>query len=99
MVNIVNMKEILSLLLIYDGFEDGTLTAKEALMSLGNVALDVIREIERVNKEALAERLNDLKLEQEVQLKLVGDNELAQNIIRERYAVKEKEAKSKNSCI
>ena len=81
---------------IYDGFEDGTLTAKEALMSLGNVALDVIREIERVNKEALAERLNDLKLEQEVQLKLVGDNELAQNIIRERYAVKEKEAKEKS---
>ena len=81
---------------IYDGFEDGTLTAKEALMSLGNVALDVIREIERLNKAALAERLNDLKLEQEVQLKLVGDNELAQNTIRERYAVKEKEAKEKS---
>ena len=81
---------------LWDGFEDGTLSAKEALVALGHLAMDVIREIERVNKEALAERLSDLQLEKEVQLKMVGDNELAQDEIKERFAIKEKRAKEES---
>lgn len=81
---------------IWDGFQDGALSAAEAMAAFGSLAIDIIHQIEQANQEALAQRLGDLKLEQETALRLVGDNKGAQEEINARFAKKEKEIKTES---
>ncbi len=83
---------------ITDSIADGkAIDANQIAQTAGSTYFAVSNAIASAQKQRTEEELSELKAKQDEELRLAGDNEQKKEIIRQKYALKEKEVKRKQA--